>query len=405
MCTDIWFKFMTFLVAAFPGTLQPNNPCPVITTPPPAIVQSYPSSKEWMTEAEEVAWINSLGFVTSLVELKASYSSFVVKQMDPTTSVLWSTESDELRNFYRLFKRTGYAPFEQQAKIYRDWMVQTYSHWELGGSNKIEPSHIYLMGLIDWYGDHQDQETKDAIERIVQFILTKFPHTSFVETRVHARAIQCLAYYLEKMGDRADVRLKLQTLVGHVLAVVPNNGFLASKYYVGEGWKVNGYTGNLQTEFPGNTAKGIVTSSTTYNVKGFQCVSSYQDVIMMHALRVAGRVLNNANLVTLSESMAKTWATMLAPSFTLPANLAIPYVVIADAPEKKMFQYEGASTPLYNTQFAAYAPDASTRKKLQQQALSRQYGQLTLVASTEFGKKPRYFPWQTWESGYFLTQK
>lgn len=406
VCSNLWLSFAAFMIQAFPGLVMPANPCAVSTVPPPAVVYNYPASKEWMSEQEEVDWYNQLGFKTTLDELKASYTRFVVKTIDPNTSVLWSTESDELRNYYRLCKRTAYQPFCDQSKMYKDWMITTYSHWELGGSNKIEPSHIYLMGLIDWYVDHKTEtDTLAAIERIVQFILQKFPHTSFVETRVHARAIQCLAYYLEKIGPRDEVKLKLETLIGHVLAVPMTGGFLASKYYVGEGWTVTGFTGDLRTTFPGNTAMGVVTSATTYNVKSFKCVSSYQDVMMMHALRVAARVLNRADLLAKADEIARGWQSMVVRSFVAPKNLMIPYVVVADAPEKKMFQYEGSSTPLYNTQFAAYSPDATTRKVLQQQALLRQYGQLTVVAPTELGVKPKYFLWSTWEAGFFLTQK
>jgi hypothetical protein len=71
-----------------------------------------------------------------------------------------------------------------------------------------------------------------------------------------------------------------------------------------------------------------------------------------------------------------------------------------------MFTYPaGGSDPLYVTQYACYCPDATLRKTLEQEALLRQYNQYTRIQPSELGGNPRYFPWQTWETGYFLTQK
>ncbi len=42
---------------------------------------------------------------------------------------------------------------------------------------------------------------------------------------------------------------------------------------------------------------------------------------------------------------------------------------------------------------------------MQQQSLLRQYGQYTKVLPSELGKQPRFWLWQTWEQGFFLTQK
>ena len=43
--------------------------------------------------------------------------------------------------------------------------------------------------------------------------------------------------------------------------------------------------------------------------------------------------------------------------------------------------------------------------RLAQTALVRQYGQYAKVQPSELGGVPRYFPWQTWENAYFLTQR
>lgn len=414
LCNDLWLKLMSIMVGVFPNVVAPNSPCTVVIPPPPPPVAQmiYPSSQTWMTEEEEVEWYKSLGFVTTLTELRASYASFTPKAIDPTTNVMWNTESDELRNFYRLYKRTGHPAFLTQSQYIRDWMVKTYSNWQAGGSNTIETSHIYLMGLIDWYVDKKDAETLAAINRIVDFIIQKLPHDKLIETRKHARAIQSLAYYIEKIGIRTDVRTKLDALVANVQAVKLLNGFAAQYYYVGEGWSIQGLPAgqDLRVLFPGNTAKGIVTGANQFKVKGFYCVSGYQDVIMMHAMLLAGRVTGRPELSQFGVDTAKAWMKVTGCSFYDPncnnSNPSMPYALVADAPELKMFTHEsGSSSPLYNTQFAAYYPDVVLRKQFQIQALLRQYGQSTKVSATELGRKPRYFAWQTWENGYFLTQK
>src|SRR5438105_912252 len=83
-------------------------------------------------------------FSVTLTQLRASYASFVVQSVDPNLSVN-STNSDDLRNFYRLYKRTSYAAFLTQAQNWRDFYVNSYSHYELGGSNRINTSHVYMI--------------------------------------------------------------------------------------------------------------------------------------------------------------------------------------------------------------------------------------------------------------------
>ena len=85
--------------------------------------------------------------------------------------------------------------------------------------------------------------------------------------------------------------------------------------------------------------------------------------------------------------------------------LAIPQDLLPDAPEPGMFLYPRKSTPLYITQYAPYCTDAALRTSLLRQALLRQYDELTAIQPSELGGKPRYFPWQTWENGYYLLQK
>lgn len=399
----------TVTLAASGGGLS-NATLPQTIIPLPPSVH-YPDSSSFMTEDQEVAWINSLGFKTTVQALRASYASFVVTPVSPNASVLWNTESDDLRNFYHLYKRTGYAPFLQQAQQFHDYYVNVYSNWQNGGNNVIEPEHIYLMGLIDWYVDNKDQSTLDAINRILDFIEKKVTSSPFYETRVSARAIQCLAHYLETINIRHDdVLTKLNDFVSGVLKAPVYNGFVSMNFYVGTGWSVDGLPAgsDLTKLFPGNVTAGIVTGANTFNIQHHNGATSYQDVILMHALRVAARVLKNQALTDKALAVANAWVPLVGVPFydtTAKYNLLIPYTIVSDAPQLTMFQYPaGSSVPLYVTQYAAYCPIDSMRKTLQQEALLRQYGQYTKIATSELGGKPKYFPWQTWENGYFLLQ-
>jgi hypothetical protein len=375
---------------------------------------TYPSSASWMTEAQEVAWYNSIGFNTTLAELQASYTSFTPAPISSTTNVEWGTETDDLRNYYRLYKRTGYAGFLQQAQYLHDWMVDTYS--VTGSSASIGTEHVYLMGLVDWYVDYQDAPTQAAINRILAYIKANLP-TSYYETRVSARMLECLCYFKEKLGW-TNVDTEITTLISQIQAAPVYNGFISfPKYYVGMGETADGQPSgtSLDTLFPKNvgfkTSSGtpLIASPTTFNLEGFPGVASFQDMILCHALLLAARVENEPALVQTELDQATAWLQISGYPFWDPTgastNLIIGYNVVPDAPDLTMFKcYDGDSTPLYCTQYAAYCPNASMMKQLQQQALLRQYSQYDKIQASELGGKPRYWLWQTWEEGYYLTQ-
>ncbi|MEZ0227329.1 MAG: hypothetical protein ACAI25_01795, partial [Planctomycetota bacterium] len=385
-------------------------------------VTTVPSSSEWMTEEEEVAWINSLGFSCTVADLRASYAQFVPVAVDPAMSVLWNTETDSLRNYYRLYKRTGHPGFYEQAKRWRAFMVDTYSRWQNGGPSVVEPSHVYLMGLIDWYVDERDQATLDAIDRILDFIVQKVA-TSFSETRVTARCLQSLCYYLEKIGTRAaEVRPKIQDFLTGIARATKVNGFVCMKYYQGTNLSVTGLPAgqDLRTLFPVNARLGVVTGQNSFSLKGNYGCGVYQDVILMHALHLAARVLGDSTLASAARGIGQAWLPLVGRPFYDTAgtqNLVVPYYIVAataesltnpanGTPDLSMFRYpNGGSTPLYVTQYSCYCPDAGVRRTLEQQALLRQHGEYSLIQASSFGVKPRYWPWKTSEAGYFLTQK
>jgi hypothetical protein len=129
----------------------------------------------------------------------------------------------------------------------------------------------------------------------------------------------------------------------------------------------------------------------------------------MHALLLASRVENDSSLATIELDQANAWLQITGYPFWDPTgkstNLVIGYNVVPDAPDLTLFKcYDGGSTPLYCTQYAAYCPNAALAKQLQQQALLRQYNQYSKIESSELSAKPRYFLWETWEAGYYLTQ-
>jgi hypothetical protein len=362
-----------------------------------------------MTEDEEIAWVNALGFSATLADLRASYTKFTPQPVDPATNVLWGTESDDLRNYYRLYKRTGYPGFLTQAQYWRDFYVNVYSNWQAGGTNVVEPEHVYLMGLIDWWLDHPDQQTLDAIHRIVDFIDQNIHGDPFYETRVTARSLQCLCAYKEKVGQR-NVDGKIHELLAGIAGAHVSAGFTTMRYLVGTGVPVDGLPAgqDLRTLFPGNTSAGIVTGANSYDLKGHDGVASFQDMFLVHALCIAARVQSDPALADRAVTIANAWAQHVGRPFwdtTGAFALAIPQDVLTDAPETAMFLYPRKSTPLYITQYAPYCTDAALRTTLLRQALLRQYDELAAIQPSELGGRPRYFPWQTWENGYYLLQK
>jgi hypothetical protein len=363
-----------------------------------------------MTESEEVAWINSLGFACTLSDLRASYQKFSPQAIDPNTNVLWDTESDELRNYLRLYKRTGYAPFLTQARYWRDYYVNTYSQWQSGGTNVIEHEHVYLMGLVDWYVDNKDATTLAAIDRILDFIIQKVTGNPFTETRVTARCLQSLCYYEEKIGSR-DVRVKIDEFLAGIAGARTVNGMVAFRYAVGTGESVKGLPSgqDLRVLFPGNTSKGIVTGANSYDLKGFYGTTCFQEPLLMHALRVAARVLARPALADKAQAIAQGWAPHTKPPFYdangQTYNDVVPYYFLVDAPEPAMFRSPTNGMPTYVAGWAPFAADATLKKRLSQAALLRGYGELSKIQSSELGGRPRLYPWQTSDAGYFMTQK
>src|SRR5207249_2498830 len=86
-------------------------------------------------------------------------------------------------------------------------------------------------------------------------------------------------------------------------------------------------------------------------------------------------------------------------------NLGAPYYLLPEAADLRAFIAYDASTPLYVTQFAPFVADAAKRAAMSRQALLRQYGKLAPIQPGELGKRPTYWPWQTWQAGYFLLQR
>lgn len=379
---------------------------------------ALPSSAAWMTEDEEVAWIGSLGFQATVADLRASYASFVPRATKTaTTSTMNDTETDDLRNYYRLWKRTSHPGFLAQAQIERDWQVAHYSQVASGLPSAANLSHFYLMGLVDWWVDHRDSSTLDAIHRLVDWVSAKI-EPKLVDTRSVARPLECLAHYREKIGQR-DVSASLTALV-RAVREAPSFGGVVSmpKWYSAATVTVPDVPAgvDLRAKFPANAAHlnhagvSLVRGAATYNVTGFPGATSNQDAFLVHALGLAARVMKDPTLLSVRDGIARAYASLAAFPWTDPdgkaSNMIVPYNFDPSAPELAMFLHRsGDSTPLYVTQIAPCLLDPAKRLALSRQALLRQYGQHSKILPSELAGKPRWWPWQTWEAGFFLTQK
>jgi hypothetical protein len=216
---------------------------------------------------------------------------------------------------------------------------------------------------------------------------------------------------MEKIGTRAaEVNPKIQELLTGLKNAPVDSGFTVMTFYVGTGETVPNMPASidLTTHFPQDFAATVVTSPTTYDLKGFQGAGLYQDQVLMHGLEIAARVLADPTLDQMEQRIANAWLPHVAVPFwdtTGQYALTVPYYLLTSAPERDLFHSPASSTPLYVTQYAAYCPDAPTKKLLEQQALLRAFNELDAIQPSELGGKPKYFLWQTWEQGYFLTQK
>lgn len=420
---DQWERMKRGLIAAFQvlNEVEPEEPepppPPVLTFPLPPTFQ--PSSKEWMTEEEEILWYQSLGFSCTVKDLRESYNKFIPSPKKPTTNPMNETETDDLRNYFRLYVRTGYQGFLTQATMERDWQVQYYSRIGVKGTS-IDTSHVYLMGLTDWIIAHpEDGAAKDAANRILGFIKGQAP-VSYIETRIIARMLLCLCYWKEKMGD-TGVDPTIARLINAIHTAPVYNGWLSfPKYYQGQNAVFDDQPlGNdLRVTFPKNAlyksvdGTPLVVDATHYNLRPFPGVASFQDCFLMHALQVAARVQKDSSLGMFAVAQAKAWEQVCGfpwnDSVGSHTNEVIGYNVVSSCPEPRMFQIRAAaSTPLYVTQFSAFCVNPGIRFKLQRQAVLRGYGQYDKidVAKEITGQKPKYWLWQSYEQGFFLTQK
>jgi hypothetical protein len=359
-----------------------------------------------MTEDEEVAWINAHGFSVTKDDLHASYNTFTVSTVNPNMNVLWDTETDELRNYLALWRRTGYAPFLDQARAWRDWVVATYSQWQTGSPHAVEKSHVYMAGIIDWAVQFPDDaDARAAAGRLLDFVKTVDP--TFVETRVSGRIIEGLAAWIENMPDRRDeATAKLRDFLAGVDAAPHVQGFVCMKFLVGDHMGRDGLAPgqDLRTMFPGDTAAGLVDSASTYALKDHLGVGAYQDCMLIEGLHRAARALGDDGRAQLATQIASAWMPWVRP----PAgetDPVIPYYIVPDAPEADLFIFRMNGTPLYMTQYAAVCPDPVLKKRCETLALLRQWGDLTPTSPSELGGKPRFWPWQMWEEGYFLLRR
>ncbi len=360
-----------------------------------------------MTEDDEVAWINSLGFNVAVSDLRASYARFKVTPLDPSTSVLWGTESDMLRNYFRLYARTGYQGFLQQAQLWHDFFVNVYSAGT-GGRNNIEYSHIYMMGLVDWYVAYKDQPTLDAIDRIIDFMKTV--RKNFVETRAIARPLQCLCYYNEKIAIRkAECDTMIDEFLGGIDAAVRINGFVTMKFANAvPQLTVTGAPASIDLRklFPADAS--LFNGPDTYPIPGKQGCGLYQDCMLLHALRVAAVYRSDPARADLAAQISAAWQPLVdVPDWGSAStmNLGCPYYLLPEAANPRAFIAYESNSPLYITQYAPYCADPPKRVACSRQALLRQYGMLQKIQPSELGGKPTFWPWETWQAGYFLLQR
>jgi hypothetical protein len=264
-----------------------------------------------------------------------------------------------------------------------------------------------MMGLVDWYVTYRDQPTLDAINRIIDFIKTV--RKSFVETRAIARPLQCLCYYNEKIGFRkAECDAMIQEFLAGIDAAIRIKGFVTMKFSSAvPQLKVTGVSASvdLRKLFPQDAS--LFNGPDSYPIPEKQGCGLYQDCMLLHALRVAAVYLSAPARADLAAQISAAWQPLVDVPVWGDAstmNLGCPYYLLPDAADLRAFIAYENNSPLYITQYGPFCADPQKRLACERQALLRQYAMLDKIQPSELGGKPKLWPWETWQAGYFLLQ-
>jgi hypothetical protein len=354
-------------------------------------------------------------------------------------NVKWDTETDDARDLFVAWLRTGERRFLDEACAWAEFLRDRYaprtdgftfaeSEHRPGGPtppaakkldlSRLKESHVYGEGLVAHYlltGDRASLEAAIDIGELAQARFGRLePEAPIVEMRVSARPFELVLALLEVTGDDAWRELATRFAANAFATSVRDRarGCYAFKLYVGD-FNLDDVLPrgtNLVASFPGDAARGLFKRGPrTLSLKGERAAFPYQDRELAHALARTFEVTGDERARQALLGLADFYLDEgIVPVFYDKALEVTPYFVAPYLPEPEVARYPQASSPLYSTNLglieaAAYLVSRDPRfleqaKRCLRIAALRGHGDLRPVSPDE--KKIRLPTTVQWAHGW-----
>jgi hypothetical protein len=357
-------------------------------------------------------------------------------------SVKWDTETDDARDAFALWLRTGdRAAFEEGcgwARFYRDRAVRRadgaafdlldlrptedkgevakLAH-ELSG-NRMDASHVYGEGLVGCYLLTGDRASLEAARDLAASCERRFkdvgPDTTIVELRDFARPLQLFAALYEATHEDHYREICERFTSCAFSGPVRDRalGCYAFKMYDGEmdfdSCLPKGFS--LPERFPKDAKRGLFRQGPRkIDIRGERACWPFQDVELAHALarvlETTGDERARSALVGLAEYYL---VEGLVPAFHDAKLEMTPYFTVPYVPEPEVGRVAYPSSPLYSTNLgliegAAYLVTGDPRfldlaKRCLRVAALRGHGELRPIDPEE--RRVRMPTAEQWTRGF-----
>jgi len=374
----------------------------------------------------------------SVASPSASTPPFEVEEV----SVKWDTETDDARDAFALWLRTGdRAAFEEGcgwARFYRDRAVRRsdgaafdlldlrptedagdvakVAH-ELSGS-RMDASHVYGEGLVGCYLLTGDRASLDAARDLAAACERRYrevgAETTIVELRDFARPLQLFAalYEVTHEDRYRDLCERFTSCAFSGPIRDRALGCYAFKMYDGEmnldSCLPKGFS--LPERFPQDAKRGLFRlGPRTLDIRGERACWPFQDVELAHALARVLETTGDERARSALLGLAEYYLVEgLVPAFCDPKLEMTPYFTVPYVPEPEVGRVPYPSSPLYSTNLgliegAAYLATGDARyldlaKRCLRVAALRGHGDLRPIEAAE--RRIRMPTAEQWTRGF-----
>jgi hypothetical protein len=290
-------------------------------------------------------------------------------------NVLWDTETDDARDLYVQWLRTGERGAFDEASAWAEFLRDRYTprppetaSVDTGEAAEVakklhrsrwEPSHTYGEGLLASYLLTGDREALDAAVDLASAAEKKLElgdGARIREVRVFARPFQLAVGLLEVTAEERWRELALRFVATAFTSSTrdPALGCYAFKMSVGDFDldPVLPKDMDLRARFPRNADHGIFKRGPRrLSIVGERACWPYQDRELAHALARAFEVTGDERAREALLGLADYYTVEgLVSCFHDPSLLEItPYLTLPYVPEPEVARYRQSSCPLYTT--------------------------------------------------------